>query len=100
MRHGLEHMQGFVRHAGFGVGFEESEGHVLWEGVANGSDDAWHVGEKEGGIGCHVMEGADFSALRSLRRWWGERHLGISTMTPDSGEWGVSKFHYIAFDCW
>lgn len=58
MRHGLEHVQGVVGHAGFGVGFEEREGHVLGAGAAAGvdeGDDAGHVGEK-GGVGGYAAE--------------------------------------------
>lgn len=56
MRHGLKHVQGLVGHAGFGVGFEESEGHILRAGAVDRGDDAWCVGEEEAGVGGHAAE--------------------------------------------
>lgn len=56
VRHSLEHVQCFVGHAVFGVGFEESEGHLLGAAAANGGDDAGRVGEEEGVVGGQAAE--------------------------------------------
>lgn len=56
VRHSLEHVQSFIGHAVFGIGFEERERHLLGAGAANGGDYAGRVGEEEGGVGGQAAE--------------------------------------------
>jgi len=122
MRHGLEHVQGFVWHAGFGVGFEEGEGHLLVAGAANGGDNTWCVGEEEGGVGGQAAEdvvkdgrrGDKAGAARGVVEEAKGREKGLLGFEQlektvgregfwklhhdtDSGEWSGNNFHYIAY---
>lgn len=122
LRHGLEHVQGFVGHAGFGVGFEEDEGHLLVAGAANGGDNTWRVGKEEGGVCGQAAEdvvedggGGDKTGaargvveeakgrekgllgFEQLEKSVGREGFGKLHHDTDSGEWSRNNFHYIAY---